>query len=407
MYISRLRNSFTILEMAAVLTVISLLMAASFKGKSLLDNAKLSAIMADVKSYSSKSTQFAEQYQSLPGDLANATSFWASANNGNGNGVIDSSSEALSFWQHLQYAGLITGNFDGTTSFVAFDANNPSVAGGIVKSSYNGGIYSINNNASYGLTIRLSGLSSSNYTTAILTPEAAYNLDKKYDDGNPNSGMIVAYSDPSLAATACITGGGYNFATPTASCYLEFYIAKKTLSSAINLTGCNGSPLGSTRISSSKLCPDGFSGYVLDSCVASSGGSLSWQQYRSYCEPISCGSGKTAGDTMLMSCAPGYAGVGNVTYTCSNYGIFYPSDVSACSSTGIGACVANSTRVLPCPIGYSGTWSQTCSNSTPGSWIVSFELGVYMVLFTCEGDLSRCALLAQSIRCERLCMILE
>jgi hypothetical protein len=98
---------------------------------------------------------------------------------------------------------------------------------------------------------------------------------------------------------------------------------------------------------------------VIEHCTNSG-----WTQLRKNCEPVSCGHGLTYGQTMTMQCAPGYNNAGSITYVCGQYGILYPSAVTCGANTSEPCTSSGLIRTFACPVGYRGTWQQTCNGST-------------------------------------------
>ena len=145
----RLSAGFTLLELSIVLVIIGLLIGGIFVGQSLIHNAQLNAVITEFTRYQTAVQSFKQQYQALPGDMNNATSFWGVAGgtgsdttcmntvsttaatcNGNGDEVIGTSvvtwDETFRAWQHLATAKMIEG----------FYAGNPvPVTGGTIPAS--------------------------------------------------------------------------------------------------------------------------------------------------------------------------------------------------------------------------------------------------------------------------------
>ena len=124
------------LELSIVLVIIGLLIGGIFVGQSLIHNATLNAVITEFNRYQTAVQSFKQQYQALPGDMPNATSFWGSAGgtgsdatcmntasttaatcNGNGDGVIQTSAagndKILRFWQHLANAKMVGRFYSG------------------------------------------------------------------------------------------------------------------------------------------------------------------------------------------------------------------------------------------------------------------------------------------------------
>lgn len=67
------QNGFTLVELAIVMTIIGLLIGGILKGQELMQNARVTATVAQVKSYESATFTFIDKYSALPGDLVTAS----------------------------------------------------------------------------------------------------------------------------------------------------------------------------------------------------------------------------------------------------------------------------------------------------------------------------------------------
>ncbi|MFI4954463.1 MAG: Tfp pilus assembly protein FimT/FimU, partial [Gammaproteobacteria bacterium] len=117
------RQGFTLIELSIVVVIISLLVAAISVGKNMVAAQQLNNAIKEIANYDAVFTLFKQKYDYAPGDMPNATTYWPSAYNGNGNGAIDmvpnnyvSSGESYYAWQHLSLSGMISGNYTGQNS---------------------------------------------------------------------------------------------------------------------------------------------------------------------------------------------------------------------------------------------------------------------------------------------------
>lgn len=219
------RSAFSLVELSIVLVILGLLTGGILAGQSLIRASELRAASTEYQRYVSAAQSFRDKYFALPGDMTNATSFWgkdaAACNaqagtaatpgtcNGNGNGNIPLASieayEQHRIWQHLALAGLIEGTYTGVAgpngaASVVPGTNSPrsKTAGqngwGIeYYADYpgDGGWYAFK----YGNVLVLGGASTAltqNPTLAAFTPEEAWNIDTKLDDGRPAFGKVLA-----------------------------------------------------------------------------------------------------------------------------------------------------------------------------------------------------------------------
>ncbi len=123
------RNSpsgFTLVELAIVLVIIGLLLAAVFKGQEMIQNAKAKNLVNDLKGVSAAYYSYQDRYKAIPGDdSAAASHLGQAAYDGNGDGIISGaytdnnatiSTESQAFWQHARMAGFLSGPATGNTA---------------------------------------------------------------------------------------------------------------------------------------------------------------------------------------------------------------------------------------------------------------------------------------------------
>ena len=105
---TRQQSGFTLVELAIVLVVIGLILGMAFKGKDLIDSAKVKNMAAQYNKVVAGANTFYEKYGYYPGDgcpAAGSTIAQCNTAVTNGttsrNGVIDSANEQSAFWNQL------------------------------------------------------------------------------------------------------------------------------------------------------------------------------------------------------------------------------------------------------------------------------------------------------------------
>jgi prepilin-type N-terminal cleavage/methylation domain-containing protein len=227
-------SGFTLIEMSIVLVIIGLIVGGVLVGQDLIRAAYIRAQVSQIEKYNTAVNTFRGKYGALPGDLNAMTAGTYGfaprgplAGEGDGNGVIQgnhsglaagvmqSNGETVMFWSDLTYAngmnlGMIEGNFSlaaannntiSTIPMTALDEYFPTAKiGSNHVMVWSGGWAWLTNVAG----------DSTNYFTIVptsgpldfaepwggagVTVIQAYNIDKKTDDGLPQSGSVTAIS---------------------------------------------------------------------------------------------------------------------------------------------------------------------------------------------------------------------
>jgi prepilin-type N-terminal cleavage/methylation domain-containing protein len=224
---------FSLVELAIVLVVLGLLVGGVLSGKSLIRAAQLRLLTEQHQQFYTATHAFKDKYFALPGDMTNATQFWgvravgaacmgsastdARTCNGDGNGQIDfmtsESFEMSRYWQHLANAGLLAGQYNGTSTLPAAKTGGDTKWAVMWQGTLNSGL-----TAFYGEYAHFISLSS--ITTSYLLPEETWNIDNKLDDGKPATGKIVGNTIAACTNAASTTdyAAEYLFSSSTRNC---------------------------------------------------------------------------------------------------------------------------------------------------------------------------------------------
>ncbi|MCC7259478.1 MAG: FG-GAP repeat protein [Alphaproteobacteria bacterium] len=395
-------RGFSLVELAIVLVIAALVTGAVVAGRSVLQEAKLKTIIEEINTINLAAKEFKTRYGAIPGDMWNAADTLGKLSdgsdpvNGDGDGVLQASNsggdnEMLAFWQHLALSGLLPGEYDGASL---------SPGAGVMSSDYDPNV---------GFEIQLvSGeifVTASKYTGgtgggAFLSPEDTWNLDQKYDDGDPATGLVRAVTGSGNSGN-CVSGGVYVLDNKGIACRLDLQVQEvaelETVAQEADyadgaITTCPGGaydvgdrrgplpcPGDSSGPSSDKtyyaICrkngvwePDTTSDYecavVPQSCPAVLESNANWDE-------------TLAGDSASGTCIAGYSGT--PTRDCnvsSSWDAITGSCAAACTTpanpangTSGAATLSGSTwsSTITCDAGYAATGSpRTCT--TGNSW---------------------------------------
>lgn len=222
MHMNKCNHGFSLVELSIVLVILGLLTGGILGGQALIKAAELRAVTTEVDTYQTAVHTFRDKYRAYPGDMGMAGRFWGYVNtggggncsnpatdtgtgsetcDGNGNGTIDSA-EMYRFWQHLSNAGMIQGEYTGVTGDGS--AEHSVIGENVPASKFSNAGYTVRdlpNNPGwpgfyfaydYGKVLHFGAAWADSLThLPLLTPEDAWNIDTKMDDGKPVAGRVV------------------------------------------------------------------------------------------------------------------------------------------------------------------------------------------------------------------------
>lgn len=251
-------SGFTLVELAIVLVIIGLLVGGVLVGQDLIRAAEINSTSSQITKYDSAANTFRTKYNGYPGDVRNPANYPLAATgaNGtpgraNGDGVIQSSgtgtctnaygfgAESALFWTHLAQSNLITDATTGMTSYTAVAAINPIDDGDMPQARLgNGNRFHVTSDGGRNYYV-LANFTQTTITTCALTatdaltPQQAFQMDSKMDDGNAATGLIVSVLD-GAAPNAVGGGSAAPDATGTDDCYNSTTGAYATTTSALS-----------------------------------------------------------------------------------------------------------------------------------------------------------------------------
>ncbi len=239
-------HAFTLIELSVVLVIIGLIVGGILTGRDLIASAAIRSQISQIERLQAATHTFVGKYGYLPGDMPVEVSTRFkfperiySTDHGNGNGFIEIGGmgsgvfgfETSLFWSDLAFSRLVEGSYkivDGyqnnnDSAFIyypraAFGSDNSIAAWccGVTDGdpSSRGVGY---DNFNYFSIQHGSQLNST--STPYMSVKSTYDLDKKVDDGLPQSGRVIAAYRWSAFPGCCISvaWAGTNTTSPTNS----------------------------------------------------------------------------------------------------------------------------------------------------------------------------------------------
>ena len=255
-----MKHGFSLVELSIVLVILGLLTGGILAGQNLIRAAELRSVSTDIQRFTASVHTFRDKYFAIPGDFKDATKFWGrqlSAGHcvtnsaqavvstgvcdGSGNGRIESAGSAaqaaenVQLWRHLAKAGLVEGDYTGLIG-----ASNSDMIPGVnvARSKVGQGAYYLqywDNSGGgsgsawysvvYGNAITFGAKLSTGWPDDdIVTPEEAWNIDTKMDDGMPGQGKVMAseVAGCTTSANALDFAGEYALSSSVKDCGMRF-----------------------------------------------------------------------------------------------------------------------------------------------------------------------------------------
>ena len=192
---------FTLVEIAIVLVIVGLLLAAILKGQEMITQGKIKGAITDFNGVLTAYNGYQDRYKAIPGDDSGAAARWTTLGvSGDGSGTVGGyyndptggNSEATYFWADLRFANFYPGATDTAAHAEAQPSNSV------------GGIIGVQNGA-----LGMTGLS---ICLTAVPYKIALAVDTQLDDGSATTGSVRG-----LAYTSTLPTGATLAATPAAA----------------------------------------------------------------------------------------------------------------------------------------------------------------------------------------------
>jgi len=213
-FIDKKNSGFTLIELSIVLVIIGLVAGGILLGSAMIKSAEQRKLVSKLEAYNTAVNTFRLKYECLPGDCKNASEFFDTANDGNGDKLLQPDpveSELLYsaswqrtygfefayFWEHLSNAQLIDGAYDSSAiKGIGFPTTNDNHGVIVALNDFYAAEWDkpIAPYFFVGTQGDLSGLNINDSLDYVYTEEEALSIDSKFDDGKPNSGSIIGYT---------------------------------------------------------------------------------------------------------------------------------------------------------------------------------------------------------------------
>lgn len=241
--------------------ILGLLVGGILAGQSLIRASEMRAVTSEYQRYVIATRAFRDKYFAIPGDMANAISFWGAVNtggaagncttpetdvgtgtqtcNGTGNHVIGDRAtvarqlnEVFRYWQHLANAGLIEGSYTGI-GFVTGSGIRSTAGENVPASRATQACWGVDtprfpsldgSGIQYGHRLTI-GAQHPFYDCSqpAFIPSEVWNIDTKMDDGRPRAGKVMTFgTNCTSSATISDLTADYALSATGKTCNIHF-----------------------------------------------------------------------------------------------------------------------------------------------------------------------------------------
>lgn len=196
------QKGFTLVEIAIVLVIVGLLLGGVLKGSEMIENARVRNVIQQTEELQAAVFAFQDRYQAQPGDMSDAVELIggvaANCVSRCNDGVITPWPNTSLVTNHLSAAGFFSGEVNTSEQTANAGVTPTNAFGGVNVLVANWNQYSGANGVSQ------NGI----YTGRSIPPAALAEIDRKVDDGNPNTGSFRS-GWPLLNNARCVSGNAW------------------------------------------------------------------------------------------------------------------------------------------------------------------------------------------------------
>lgn len=198
---------FSLVELAIVIVIISIIVAGVLAGQAVVNSAQLRKLYSDFVDKEIAVNAFYSKFDYLPGDFPSAYSLWGTSCNavqatcdGDGDGLVeDNNGEWLAGWRHLSLAGLVKGDYTGVILPSALPGSEGAAISINLPKTVRDSSMSLYGSQPFG--VLASKVSNGNSFYPVITYNELLSMDTKYDDG------VVSFGEGKIRGQAGLISG--------------------------------------------------------------------------------------------------------------------------------------------------------------------------------------------------------